>query len=164
MYQKGFLSGALFLSVPVPFQDFLGSLYVDKIPFPSYFWDNWSVTSGRWVLLISLSILDIREGIQKREVFFGISFPNVGGWGGWFPNKVQTPQNPPNHPAFFDPHFTFRFPKSHRNPGVGGLHIFGKTLSFKPSLMRYRQNSCYQVTWFRFPHLFSGDSLATVMR
>ena len=31
-------------------------------------------------------------GLPKKTFFFGISFPNVGGWGGWFPNKVQTPQ------------------------------------------------------------------------
>ena len=35
---------------------------------------------------------------QKKTVFFGRSLPNVGGWGGWLPNKVQTPQNPPKLP------------------------------------------------------------------
>ena len=38
------------------------------------------------------------EPPPQKNVFFGISFPNVGGWGGWFLNKVQTPQNPPNSP------------------------------------------------------------------
>ena len=34
--------------------------------------------------------------------------------------------------AFFDPNFTFRFPKSHKNPGVGGLvNRFGKGLPKK---------------------------------
>ena len=32
----------------------------------------------------------LREGI-KKTFFFGRSLPNVGGWGGWFPNKVETP-------------------------------------------------------------------------
>ena len=26
---------------------------------------------------------------QKKRIFLG-DFSNVGGWGGWFPNKVQT--------------------------------------------------------------------------
>ena len=32
-----------------------------------------------------------------------------------FPKKIQTPKKYPNHPkiAFFDPKFTFRFPKAH---------------------------------------------------
>ena len=34
--------------------------------------------------------------------------------------------------AFFDPNFTFRFPKSHKNPGVGGwVNTFGKDLPKK---------------------------------
>ena len=43
--------------------------------------------------------------------------------------------------AFFDPNFTFCFPKSHKNPGVGGcVNRFGKGLPkknvfFAPSLM-----------------------------
>ena len=43
-----------------------------------------------------------------KKRFFWRFLPNVGGWGGWFPNKVQTPQNPPNYPE------TFRSPKSHK--------------------------------------------------
>ena len=35
---------------------------------------------------------------KKKPVFFGRSLPNMGGWGGWLPNKVQTPQNPPKSP------------------------------------------------------------------
>ena len=35
---------------------------------------------------------------KKKTFFFWLSFPNVGGWGGWFPSKVQTPQNPPKSP------------------------------------------------------------------
>ena len=35
---------------------------------------------------------------KKKTVFFGRSLPNMGGWGGWLPNKVQTPQNPPKSP------------------------------------------------------------------
>ena len=38
------------------------------------------------------------KGRYKNKRFFGTSFPNVGGWGGWFPNKVQTPQNPTKSP------------------------------------------------------------------
>ena len=35
------------------------------------------------------------------------------------PNPSKPPQITPKI-AFFDPNFTFRFPKSHKNPGVGG--------------------------------------------
>ena len=39
---------------------------------------------------------------------------------------LKTPQITPKI-AFFDPNFTFRFPKSHKNPGVGGwVNRFGK--------------------------------------
>ena len=45
-------------------------------------------------------------------------------WVGWL-----IPKQGPN--PFFDPYFTFRFPKSHKNPGVGGwVNRFGKTFSF----------------------------------
>ena len=40
----------------------------------------------------------IKERRPKKPVFFGRYLPNVVGWGGWFPNKVQTPQNPPKSP------------------------------------------------------------------
>ena len=35
---------------------------------------------------------------KKKPFFFGRSLPNMGGWGGWLPNKVQTLQNPPKLP------------------------------------------------------------------
>ena len=44
------------------------------------------------------AICRVRKAAKKKKFFFGKSFPNVGGWGGWFPNKVQTPQNPPKLP------------------------------------------------------------------
>ena len=70
----------------------------------------------------------------------------MGGWDGWFPNKVQTPQHK-NTPkiSFFGPNFTFCFPKSHRNPWVGWwVYTFGKTFQkrlFTPSLTQYHWNS-----------------------
>ena len=39
----------------------------------------------------------VREAPKKFNLFFGKSFPNMGGWGGWFPNQVQTPQNHPEN-------------------------------------------------------------------
>ena len=62
----------------------------------------------------------VREGVQKKP-FFGRSFPNVGGWGGWFPNKVQTPQNPPNHPEnrLFRPEFHLSFSQISQKPWGG---------------------------------------------
>ena len=46
----------------------------------------------------SKNIVNIKGRSQKNTVWFGKSFPNMGGWGGWFPNKVQTSQNPPKSP------------------------------------------------------------------
>ena len=44
---------------------------------------------------------------------------------------LKTPQITPKI-AFFDPNFTFCFPKSHKNPGVDGLvYTFGKTFQQK---------------------------------
>ena len=54
---------------------------------------------------------------KKKKFLFGKVFRNVGGWGG-FPNKVQTPP-PKKNKSFFDPNFTFCFPKSHKIPRVG---------------------------------------------
>ena len=44
----------------------------------------------------------LREGVQKKVFLGDFSQMWVGGV------------------AFFDPNFTFRSPKSHKNPGVGG--------------------------------------------
>ena len=82
----------------------------------------------------------ITQGRRKKHVLFGRFLPNVGGWGGWIPNKVQTPQNPPKSPkiAFCDPNFTFRFPKSHKNPGVGGwVNRFEKDIPKKNIFFGY---------------------------
>ena len=47
------------------------------------------------------------------------------------PNPSKPPQIAPKI-AFFDPNFTFRFPKSHKNPGVGGwVNRFGKDIPKK---------------------------------
>ena len=40
---------------------------------------------------------------------------------------LKTPKSPPKI-AFFDPNFTFGFPKSHKNPEVGGCHWVGKQI------------------------------------
>ena len=55
---------------------------------------------------------------NKKNVFFWEIFPKCG-WVGWlFPKQGPNPSKPPKI-AFFDTNFTFRFPKSHKNPGVG---------------------------------------------
>ena len=66
----------------------------------------------------------IREGIKKKRFFWDI-FPKYG-WVGWLiPKQGSNPSEPPPPPkitpkiALFDPNFTFRFPKFHKNPGVG---------------------------------------------
>ena len=63
----------------------------------------------------------VREGIKKKKFFWEI-FPKCG-WVGWLipkqgPNPSKPPQITPKI-AFFDPNFTFRSPKSHKNPWVG---------------------------------------------
>ena len=69
-------------------------------------------------------LLKSNKGRYEKNVFLGdLSLPNVGGWGGWFPqqgpNPSKTPQITPKI-ALFNPNFTFRSPKYHKNPGMGG--------------------------------------------
>ena len=64
-----------------------------------------------------------KTGVGKHiwENFFGRFLPNVGGWGGWFPDKVQTPKKEKITPkiAFFDPKFIYRSLKSYKKPWGG---------------------------------------------
>ena len=75
------------------------------------------------------------KGRYKKKTFFWDIFPKCG-WVGWLipkqgPNPSKPPQIAPKI-AFFDPNFTFRFPKSHKNPGVGGwVNRFGKDIPKK---------------------------------
>ena len=65
----------------------------------------------------------LREAAKKNRFFLGnLSQMWMGGVA-----DSQTRSEPLKTPpqitpkiAFFDPNFTFRFPKSHKNPGVGG--------------------------------------------
>ena len=69
---------------------------------------------------------------KQKKVFFG-EIPPKGGWVGWLIPK-QGPKKKQITPkiAFFDPNFTFHFPESHKNPGVGGwVNTFGKDLPKK---------------------------------
>ena len=77
---------------------------------------------------------------QKKQRFFWEIFPKCG-WVGWlFPKQGPNPSKPPQITpkiAFFDPNFTFRFPKSHKNPVVGEwVHTFGKTFPNKTVFLR----------------------------
>ena len=79
-------------------------------------------------------IISIRGGIQKKPFFWEI-FSKCG-WVGWLiPKQGPTPSKNPQITAkiaFFDPNFTFCFPKSRKNPGVGGwVNTFGKDLQKK---------------------------------
>ena len=61
------------------------------------------------------------------------------------PNPSKPPQITPKI-ALFDPNFTFRFPKSHKNPGVGGWeNRFGETF---PKLL----GGSPKLTWEKIPH------------
>ena len=64
----------------------------------------------------------VREGLQIKIRFFWECFPKYGSVG-WL-----SPKSPPNQTpkkqitpkiTFLNPNFTFRVPKSHKNPGVG---------------------------------------------
>ena len=72
---------------------------------------------------------------KKKNVFFWEISPKCG-WVGWLtpkqgPNPSKPPQITPKI-ALFDPNFTFRTPKSHKNPGVGGwVNRFGRDLPKK---------------------------------
>ena len=67
-----------------------------------------------------LLFVELREGVQKKHVFLG-DFSQM--WVGEVADS-RTRSKPlkknPNHHAFFDLNFTFRSPKSYKNPGVGG--------------------------------------------
>ena len=54
--------------------------------------------------------------------------------------------------AFFDPNFTFRSPKSHKNPGMGGwINRFGKGLPKKTYLLFPLENKC--LPFFNYFHI-----------
>ena len=84
------------------------------------------------------------KGRSKKNVFLGYLFQM---WVGGVADS-QTRSKPLKITpkiAFFDPNFTFCFPKSYKNPGVGGwLNRFGKgfpkKVFFIPSLRRKSAN------------------------
>ena len=65
-------------------------------------------------------------------------FPKCG-WVGWLipkqgPNPSKPLKTPPNHPEnrLFRPEFHLSYPKSHKNPGMGGwVNTFGKDIPKK---------------------------------
>ena len=60
----------------------------------------------------------VRGAPIKKNFLFGRFLPNMGGWGGIFPNKVQTPQNLPKS-LWKSPFSTWISPpKSHKKHGV----------------------------------------------
>ena len=69
----------------------------------------------------------------KKKTGFFVEISPKCGWVGWLipkqgPNPSKPPQIAPKI-TFFDPNFTFRSPKSHKNPGVGGwVNRFGRDL------------------------------------
>ena len=79
---------------------------------------------GTWKLMLFCSISCMSSRLGKappKKCFFGRYLPNVDGWGGWFPNKVQTPQNPPNCPEkfLFLPKFHLSFSQISQKPWGG---------------------------------------------
>ena len=70
-----------------------------------------------------MHILLTEGGCQKKR-FFGDIFPQCW-WVGWLiPKQGPNPSKPPHIApkiAFFDPNFTFRFPKSHKKPWGGWM-------------------------------------------
>ena len=89
-----------------------------------------------------------RESVKKR--FFGRFLPNVGGWGGWFPNKVQTPQNHPKSPQkspFSTRISPFVLPNLTKTLGWVGKQIWFGTLGDIPKKSFF---------WAGFPILHCG--------
>ena len=91
-------------------------------------------------------LLDLGK-VSKKKRFFGISFPNVGGWGGWFPNKVQIPQKKTKSPRkspFSTRISPIVFPNLTKTLGwVGGKTDLGKISQIK----RGKGGSPYVVCW-----------------
>ena len=86
----------------------------------------WVKTFLMWrmeILMEMMLAVAVREAAKKKTGFFWEISPKYG-WVGWLtpkqgPNPSKPPQIAPKI-AFFDPNFTFRSPKSHKNPGIGG--------------------------------------------
>ena len=75
----------------------------------------------------------ISLGKVPKNVFF-LTFPNMDGWGGWFPNRPKPPNHPPKTPQLsrMSP---FVFPNLTKNLWwVGGFHTLGKTFRKKSVL------------------------------
>ena len=89
-----------------------------------------------------MSHRSLREGIKKT--FFWDFFPKCGLVGWLIPKQGSNPSKPPQITpkiAFFDPNFTFRFPKSYKNPGVGKQiwEMFPKKKRFSLYLPLFKQ-------------------------
>ena len=106
-----------------------------------------------WFIVPSKSKNWNKGSCQKKTFFFGISFPNVGGWGGWFPNKVQTPQNLPKSPwkspfsTWISPFVLPNFTKT-----LGWVNTFWrdlKQLFFWPSLKGKTDGFNWTPAWFQ---------------
>ena len=81
---------------------------------------------GVFVAVFVVEHIFFREG-EKNNRFFGRSLPNMGGWGGWLPNKVQTLQNPPKLPRkspFSTQISPFVFPNLTKTLGWVGKQIW----------------------------------------
>ena len=97
-----------------------------------HIWSNphvadWNIsalkTFGKSVIFFTTSLSGLgsfRKGVQNY-FFFERSLPNVGGWGGWFPNKVQTPKSPRKSP-FLTQISPFLFPNLTKT--LGWVHGF----------------------------------------
>ena len=82
-------------------------------------------------------------GKASKKTFFGRSFPNVGGCGGWFPNKVQTPLS---------------FSQISQKPRGGwvGKHIWERSPKKKLFLDAFPYLDC--TIFVHIFHLFEGDN------
>ena len=90
----------------------------------------------------------VRVAAKKKGFFWEIS-PKCGCVGWLTPKQGPNPSKPPQITpkiALFDPNFTFRSPKSHKNPGVGGwVNRFGRDLPKK------------NVFFYTFPNMHQDD-------
>ena len=94
---------------------------------PVYKFSRFILVKESCLLLRNWNIWFREAPPPKKKVKFGKVFPNVGGWGVWFPNKVQTPQNPPKSPRklpFLTQISPFVFPNLTKT--LGWVNRFGK--------------------------------------
>ena len=122
---------------------------------------RWGGTQSQLFLILSWTgnNCPIYIFINVCTRFFGTSLPNVGGWGGWLPKKVQTPQNPPKSPRKLP--FSTKF-HLFGNKNVMGNGRWGGTQSQLFLILSWTGNNCPIYIFINVCTRFFGTSLPNV--